>query len=199
MTKLSEKKIPDIGHSRILKENLLYSGDWTEMVEFKYEDEEKTVRYWEALHRKKQTPAVIIIAQLKPSNRYILIRQFRPPTKSSILEFPAGLVDSGEDVQKAAKRELMEETGYSGKIEKQSPFLFSSPGIISEKISFVNVSVDENNYKNKEPMAKVEPGEFIKVFLKYPEEISEFFNSESKKGVLFDSKLYTYFMAQGIL
>ena len=135
MTKLSKKKSTNIGNSRILKENLLYRGNWTEMVEFKYEDEEKTVRKWEALHRKKQTPAVVIIAQLKPSNRYILIRQFRPPTKSYILEFPAGLVDSGEDIQSAAKRELMEETGFTGKIEKQSPSLFSSPGIISEEIS----------------------------------------------------------------
>ena len=199
MAKLSAKKSPDIGQSRLLKENLLYSGSWTEMVEFKYEDEEKTVRKWEALHRKKQTPAVIVIAQLKPSNRYILIRQFRPPSKSYILEFPAGLLDIGEDFQSAAKRELLEETGYSGKIEKQSPVLFSSPGIISETFSFVNVSVDENNYKNEIPMAKGEPGEFITVFLKYPEEIQEFFTNESKQGVLFDAKLYTYFMALGIL
>jgi len=199
MTKLSNKKSPHLGNSRILKENLLYSGNWSEMVELKYEDEEKTVRKWEALHRKKQTPAVIIIAQLKPSNRYILIRQFRPPTKSYILEFPAGLVDIGENVQIAAKRELLEETGYSGKIEKQSPILFSSPGIISETVSFVNVSVDENNPKNLAPITKEEPGEFITVFLKYQEEIPEFFNKESKQGVLFDAKLYTYFMALGIL
>jgi len=199
MTKLFEKKPSNIGHSRILKESLLYSGNWTEMVEFKYEDEEKTVRKWEALHRKKQTSAVIIIAQLKPSNRYILIRQFRPPTKSYILEFPAGLVDIGENARIAAKRELLEETGYSGKIEKQSPNLFSSPGIISETVSFVNISVDENNPKNIAPIAKEEPGEFITVFLKYPEEIPEFFNEESKQGVLFDAKLYTYFMALGIL
>ena len=199
MTKLFEKKPSNIGHSRILKESLLYSGNWTEMVEFKYEDEEKKVRKWEALHRKKQTSAVIIIAQLKPSNRYILIRQFRPPTKSYILEFPAGLVDIGENARIAAKRELLEETGYSGKIEKQSPNLFSSPGIISESVSFVNISVDENNPKNIAPIAKEEPGEFITVFLKYPEEIPEFFNEESKQGVLFDAKLYTYFMALGIL
>ena len=108
-------------------------------------------------------------------------------------------LDIGEDFQSAAKRELLEETGYSGKIEKQSPVLFSSPGIISETFSFVNVSVDENNYKNTIPMAKGEPGEFITVFLKYPEEIQEFFSNESKQGVLFDAKLYTYFMALGIL
>ena len=169
------------------------------MIEFKYEDEEKNVRKWEGINRKQQTPVVVIIAQLKPSNRYILIRQFRPPTKSYILEFPAGLIDTGEDIQSAAKRELLEETGYTGIIEKQSPKLLSSPGIISEAFSFVYVSVDEKNYKNLSPVAEQEQGEFITVFLKHQEELPEFFQEESKQGVLFDAKLYTYFMAQGIL
>ena len=199
MAKLSGEKPSKIGQSLILKENLLYSGNWTELIEFKYQDEEKTVRKWEGLNRKKKPPVVVIIAQLKPSNRYILIRQFRPPTKSYILEFPAGLVDCGEDAKSAAKRELLEETGYSGEIENQSPNLFSSPGIISEKFSFVFISVDEKMYKNRIPISKGEPGEFITVFLKYPEEIRGFFNDESKQGVLFDSKVYTYFMAKGIL
>ena len=82
MTKTSVKNSAIIGRSRIIKENLLFRGDWIEMIEFKYEDEEKNVRKWEGINRKQQTPVVVIIAQLEPSNRYILIRQFRPPTKS---------------------------------------------------------------------------------------------------------------------
>ena len=70
------------GTSRVLKEQLLYSGRWSEMVEFSYEDDEKQARKWEGLHRKHRAAAVIIIAKLKPSGRYILIRQFRPPTDS---------------------------------------------------------------------------------------------------------------------
>tara|TARA_Y100001970_G_C14244779_1_gene867378 strand:+ start:2966 stop:3562 length:597 start_codon:yes stop_codon:yes gene_type:complete len=193
------KKSTKFGQSHILKENILYTGNWSEMVEFEYEDEESTVRKWEAMRRKNLTSAVIIVAQLKPSNRYILIRQFRPPTKSYLIEFPAGLVDPGEDIKSAALRELVEETGYHGEIEKQSPKLFSSPGILSETISYVTVSVDENYYKNEMPVTKQEPGEFITVYLKHPNEIKEFLEEESKQGVLFDAKLFTYFMAKGIL
>ncbi len=193
------KKTSRVGSSFVLKENLLYSGRWADMIEFSYKDEEKKLRKWEGLHRKKQTTAVIIVAQLKPSGRYIIIKQFRPPTDSYILEFPAGLVDPGESIGNAAKRELLEETGFSGKVEIKSPNLFSSPGILSETVTFVNISVDENIPENKQPIPKNEPGEFITVFLKFPNEISEFFDEELKKGVLFDAKLYSYFMGQGVL
>ena len=187
------------GTSRVLKEQLLYSGHWSEMVEFSYEDDEKQARKWEGLHRKHRAAAVIIIAKLKPSGRYILIRQFRPPTDSYILEFPAGLVDPGENPETTATRELLEETGYVGKVEKISADLFSSPGILSETVSFAHLSVDEMMPENRQPVAKNEPGEFITVFLKYPKEISVFFNEEMEQKVKFDVKLYTYFMAQGLL
>ena len=199
MSKFTTKKQSKAGTSRVLNEKLLYSGSWSEMVEFSYEDDGKQVRKWEGLHRKHRSSAVIIIAQLKPSGRYILIRQFRPPTDSYILEFPAGLVDNDENHETTATRELLEETGYVGTVDKISPNLLSSPGILSETVSFAHLSVDEMLPENRQPVAKNEPGEFIRVFLKYPEEISTFFNQEKEKNVLFDVKLYTYFMAQGLL
>ena len=199
MSNITAKKPVKAGTSHVLKEQLLYSGRWSEMVEFSYEDDEKQVRKWEGLHRKYRAAAVIIIAKLKPSGRYILIRQFRPPTDSYILEFPAGLVDPGENPETTATRELLEETGYVGRVENISPNLLSSPGILSETVSFAYLSVDEMLPENQQPVAKNEPEEFITVFLKYPEEISVFFNEETEKDVLFDVKLYTYFMAQGLL
>ena len=199
MSNITTKKTVKTGTSHVIKEQLLYSGRWSEMVEFSYEDDEKQVRKWEGLHRKNRAAAVIIIAKLKPSGRYILIRQFRPPTDSYILEFPAGLVDPDENSETTATRELLEETGYVGRVENISPNLLSSPGILSETVSFAYLSVDEILPENQKPVAKNEPEEFITVFLKYPEEISTFFNEETEKNVRFDVKLYTYFMAQGLL
>ena len=187
------------GESSVLEEQLLYQGRWSNLVEFGYEDEKKQIRKWEGLHRKNNAEAVIIIAKMEPSDRYIIIRQFRPPTNSYILEFPAGLVDMGESLEQTAIRELSEETGYVGEVEKISSRLYSSPGILSEAVYFAHVHVDENLTDNQRPKARNEPEEFITVFKKSIDEISGFFNQEFSRGVKFDAKLYAYFLAQGVL
>jgi NTP pyrophosphohydrolases including oxidative damage repair enzymes len=151
------------GRSCVREEHLLYQGRWSNLVEFSYEDEKKQIRKWEGLHRKNNAEAVIIIAKMEPSERYIIIRQFRPPTNSYLLEFPAGLVDSGETREQTAIRELSEETGYLGEVKNISPRLYSSPGILSEAVSIAHIEVDENLPKNKRPKAHNEPGEFISV------------------------------------
>ncbi|MDA1076711.1 MAG: NUDIX hydrolase [Proteobacteria bacterium] len=46
--------------------------------------------------------------------RSIMVRQYRFGVGYSTLETPGGMVDPGEDSLTAAKRELAEETGYSG-------------------------------------------------------------------------------------
>ena len=199
MSYVKTNKSIKFGESSVLEEQLLYQGSWSNLVELSYEDEKKQIRKWEGLHRKNNAEAVIIIAKMEPSERHIIIRQFRPPTNSYILEFPAGLVDRGETHEQTAIRELSEETGYVGEVEKISPMLYSSPGILSEAVSFVNMQVDENLPDNQRPKARNEPGEFITVFKKSVDEISEFFNHEINSGVKFDVKLYSYFLAQGVL
>jgi len=96
MSEIQTNNPTNAGTARVLDEQLLFRGNWAEIVEFSYEDDKKQVRKWEGLHRKHRAEAVIIVARMQPSGRFIIIRQFRPPTNSYILEFPAGLVDPGE-------------------------------------------------------------------------------------------------------
>lgn len=44
-------------------------------------------------------------------DKLVLVRQYRYPLNDYVYEFPAGLVDPGEDLMKAGVRELYEETG----------------------------------------------------------------------------------------
>src|SRR5712692_1254010 len=44
--------------------------------------------------------------------RILLVRQFRLPARRSLWELPAGRLDAGETPLQAARRELVEETGY---------------------------------------------------------------------------------------
>lgn len=55
--------------------------------------------------------AVLILARTV-EGQWILVKQFRPAIRAYTLEFPAGSIDSGETPEKAAARELLEETGY---------------------------------------------------------------------------------------
>jgi ADP-ribose pyrophosphatase len=54
------------------------------------------------------------IIPLTPDNEVILVRQYRLGTNQFSLEIPGGMADPGESSAEAAKRELLEETGYAG-------------------------------------------------------------------------------------
>ncbi len=58
-------------------------------------------------------PDGVIIYSLygEKRDRVVLIRQYRYPVDGYVYEFPAGLVDAGENYEQAAVREMHEETG----------------------------------------------------------------------------------------
>lgn len=63
-----------------------------------------------------------------------LVLQYRHAAGKYLLEIPAGTLESGEDAEKGAKRELEEEIGCTAaKIEKLSEF-YVSPGFLTEKM-----------------------------------------------------------------
>ena len=73
-----------------------------------------------------------VIAAVTDENKIIMVKQFRKPMESPILEVPAGKLDGDEDPADAALRELSEETGYTaGKLEKLTEF-YPSVGYTTE-------------------------------------------------------------------
>ena len=58
-------------------------------------------------------PGAVVILPLFEDGSVLLERQFRYPSKHVFIEFPAGKIDFQEDPLVCAKRELLEETGYT--------------------------------------------------------------------------------------
>ena len=65
----------------------------------------------------------------------LLERQYRHAAKDFLWELPAGRIDPGEKELHAAKRELLEETGYTAKHWKRILNFYASPGFVAETMS----------------------------------------------------------------
>lgn len=77
-------------------------------------------------------PGGAVVIPVKDDGKLILVKQFRYPIQSWLIEFPAGKLDENEDPLICATRELEEETGYkAAKIEKLGEIL-TAPGYCTE-------------------------------------------------------------------
>jgi ADP-ribose pyrophosphatase len=66
--------------------------------------------------------------------RVLLVRQFRYPVQTELLELPAGTLRPGEEPPAAGNRELAEETGYTAGELQPIAALYPSPGYATERM-----------------------------------------------------------------
>lgn len=76
----------------------------------------------------------VVILPLLDERTVVLIRNERFAVDQTLWELPAGTIESGEDPQRCAQRELLEESGYrAGRMTKLIDF-YPSPGICTEQM-----------------------------------------------------------------
>jgi ADP-ribose pyrophosphatase len=76
-----------------------------------------------------------VMMAVDDKNRVLLVRQYRLPARAYLWELPAGRLDPGETPLAAAKRELVEETGYRARRWTRLARYFASPGFVNEKMN----------------------------------------------------------------
>ncbi len=78
---------------------------------------------------------VLAVDDSGSSPRVLLERQYRHAAQDYLWELPAGRIDPGEQDLKAAKRELLEETGYTAQEWRRIFKFYASPGFVAETMA----------------------------------------------------------------
>lgn len=76
----------------------------------------------------------VVVLPVFPDGDVLLIRQYRHAAGDFLWELVAGRVESGESRPASARRELIEETGYTASRVKQILEIFPSPGFVTERM-----------------------------------------------------------------
>jgi len=168
------------------------AGHWLALEKLAYTNKYGQEQTWECAVRVNCHGAAMMVATLQPSGRLILVRQFRAPLDGRIVEFPAGLIDAGEDAAATAVRELYEETGYRGRVTAVYPPVCNSPGLSCETITLVTMEVQEADNPPHPETPAMEANEDIETVLAAPDQLLEFIREQQRQGIAIDAKLLTY-------
>ncbi|MBF0618973.1 MAG: NUDIX hydrolase [Candidatus Omnitrophica bacterium] len=174
-----------------MKDRKIYAGKYLSLV----------VRDgWEYIER-VNCDGVVIIVSKTDDDKIIFVEQFRRPVQRQVIGFPAGLVGDdrgtrGESFAEAAKREMVEETGY---LPRKIKTLFVGPvsaGMCKDMVTIVHAS----GLKKVGPGGGIDDLEDIKVHEVPLRTVDAWIKRQQKKGLLVAPNVFTgiYFLKNWI-
>jgi ADP-ribose pyrophosphatase len=129
----TRKKKSASGAARVLSSKVVFQGSVFNVVtdEVQEPDDVKVKR---DVVRHSGSIVVLAVDDSAKPPRVLLERQYRYAAGQRMWELPAGRVDPGENILAAAKRELLEETGFTATKWEKALYFFVSPGFLDESM-----------------------------------------------------------------
>lgn len=131
----------------------LSDAKWINLFDVSYRDKTGLERIWQVASRNRRPKcvsgkydipdAVLMIPFHITEQKLVVLREYRVSLAGFQYEFPAGLIDKGENIEEASRRELMEETGLVlTRITGISPPVYNTAGLTDESVILVHCDCD---------------------------------------------------------
>jgi ADP-ribose pyrophosphatase len=120
--------------TRLISSRIVYRGP-VFSVSTDYVQEPGGIRARRDVIRHSGSVVVLAVDDSSKPPRILLERQYRHAANDYLWELPAGRIDPGEQEIHAAKRELLEETGYAAAKWRRILKFYASPGFVAETMA----------------------------------------------------------------
>jgi ADP-ribose pyrophosphatase len=134
MAKSSARKKASTKGVRVVSSRTVYRGPVFSVTTDHVQEPGGVTTRRDVIHH---TGSVVVLAvdDSTATPRVLLERQYRHAASDYLWELPAGRIDPGEKELAAAKRELLEETGYTASKWNRILKFYASPGFVAETMS----------------------------------------------------------------
>jgi ADP-ribose pyrophosphatase len=153
--------------------------------------------HWEYVDRVNATGAALILA-VTAERKVLLVEQYRIPVHARTIELPAGIIgdepgSAHESQGEAARRELLEETGYAAETMESLMFGPACSGLTSERVTLFRAS----GLRRAGPGGGVAHEEIVLHEVPVVE-VAAWLETKAKAGILIDPKVYAglFFLSQ---